>query len=302
MYDLAVLGHIVIDEIEIGGFRSKSIGGAATYSTLAAKAHGANTLLVSKVGKDFPENLLSILIEKGITLTCVKRVTTSTTKFKLIYENNKRTLFLEDRCEPILPNDLCKLCFKAEIFHIGCVVNEIPFSTLQKIKSKNKYVSLDIQGYVRATDEKGKVILTEWDEAERFLKLVNVIHANVDEAKIITKEEIPSKSAKIFVEMGADIALITLGERGSYIGTEDGVFYVPAAKPNKIIDSTGAGDVYTVIFVLEYKSSHDIKWAGAVASATASFIVESPGPTGFSNKNAVYERAKILLNSIKKLI
>lgn len=301
MYDVAVLGHIVMDEIERRGFRSQSIGGAATYSTLAAKTYGANTLLVSKIGKDFPEDLLSLLIERGIDLTCVKRVSTPTTKFKLIYKNDERILFLMGRCEPILPNDLCKLCFQAKIFHIGCVINEIPFQTLKQIHSKNKCISLDIQGYVRKIDETGRVKLTEWDEAERFLKLVNVVHADANEARIITKAETPSESAKILVEMGAEIALITLGEKGSYIGTRKEVLYVPAAKPNKIVDSTGAGDVYTIIFTLEYLASLSVKWAGAVASAAASFVVESPGPTGFSNKNSAYRRAKTLIGHIKEI-
>jgi len=302
MYDIAILGHIVIDEIKRGSYRSRSVGGAATYSTLAAKTYGAKALLVSKIGEDFPEDLLYFLIKREVDLTCVKRVLTPTTKFKLIYENDKRTLFLMDRCEPILPDDLCKPCLKAKTFHIGSVIDEIPFSTLKKIQSKNKYISLDVQGYVRKIDETGKVILAEWNEAEDFLKFVNVVHADIYEAKVIAKTDTPSKSAKIFVEMGADIALVTLGEKGSYIGTREGVFYVPAVKPSKIIDSTGAGDVYTVIFTLEYQVSRDVKWAAAVASAAASFVVESPGPTGFPDKDMAYKRARPLLNHIRKVI
>ncbi|MHA1721538.1 MAG: carbohydrate kinase family protein [Candidatus Baldrarchaeia archaeon] len=301
MYDVAVLGHIVMDEIERGDLRLRSIGGAATYSTLAAKTYGANTLLVSKIGKDFPEDLLSLLIEKGIDLACVKRVPIPTTKFKLIYKNDERVLFLMERCEPILPNDLCQLSFQAKIFHIGCVINEVPLQTLKQIRSKNKYISLDIQGYVRKIDETGRVKFTEWNEAKHFLKLVNIVHADADEARIITKAETPSESAKILVEMGAEIALITLGEKGSYVGTEKEVLYIPAAKPNKIVDSTGAGDVYTIIFTLEYLASLSVKWAGAVASAAASFIVESPGPTGFSNKDSAYRRAKTLMDHIKEV-
>jgi len=302
MYDIAILGHIVIDEIKRGSFQARSVGGAATYSTLAAKTYGAKALLVSKIGKDFPENLLSFLIKREVDLTCVKQVSAPTTKFKLIYENGERTLFLMDRCEPILPDDLCKPCLNAKTFHIGSVINEIPLSTLRKIYSKNKYISLDVQGYIRKIDKTGKVFLSEWNEAERFLKFVNVVHADIYEAKVITKTDVPSKAAEILVEMGADIALVTLGEKGSYIGTREGVFYAPTIKPSKLIDSTGAGDVYTVIFTLEYQVSHDVKWAVAAATAAASFVVEFPGPTGFPGKHMIYKRARSLLNHIKRVI
>jgi sugar/nucleoside kinase (ribokinase family) len=302
MYEITVIGHIVIDEIKRGNFQSRAIGGAATYSTLAAQSYGAKTLLISKIGTDFPENLILPLIEKGVDISCVKRVSSPTTKFKLIYENDTRILFLIDRCDPILPDDLCQKSFQAKFFHIGCVANEVPLSTIKTIRSKKKHISLDVQGYIRKTDERGKVFFTKWKDAKQFLKNIDIVHADIDEAKIITEAETPVEAAKTLINMGANIALITLGEKGSYIGTKNGnLFYVPAAKTSKNVDSTGAGDVYTVIFALEYFNTYDVKWAGAVASSAASFIVEFPGPQGFSNKNIIYERAKILLNHVKKI-
>lgn len=301
MHEITVIGHIVIDEIEKEAFHSRSIGGAATYSSLAAKTYGAKTLLISKIGKDFPENMLLPLIKRGVDISCVKRVPSSTTKFKLIYENDTRILFLIDRCDPILPEDLCQKSFQAKIFHIGCVANEVPLSTIKTIRSKKKYISLDVQGYIRKTDERGKVFFTNWREAKQFLKLVDIVHADANEAKIITETDTPIEAAKNFVNMGTNIVLITLGEKGSYISTKEEIFYIPAARTRKNVDSTGAGDVYTVIFALEYFSTYDVPWAGVVASAAASFIVEFPGPLGFSNKDTIYKKAKTLLNYIKRM-
>jgi len=302
MYEIAVIGHIVIDEIEKGTFHSKAIGGAATYSSLAAQSYGAQTLLISKIGTDFPNNMLSPLIEKRVDISCIKRVPSPTTKFKLIYENDTRNLFLIDCCDPILPEDLCKKSFQAKVFHIGCVANEVPLSTIKTIRSKNKYISLDVQGYIRKRDDKGKVLFTKWKEIKQFLKVVDIIHADFDEVKIITEAKTPTEAAEVLINMGGNLVLITLGEKGSYIGTkEEGFFYIPAVKSVKNIDSTGAGDVYTVIFTLEYFNTYDVKWAGVVASAAASFIVEFPGPLGFSSKNTIYKRAKTLLNQIKKV-
>ncbi len=38
--------------------------------------------------------------------------------------------------------------------------------------------------------------------------------------------------------------ITTLGELGSHVSTADGEINVPAIKPKKVVDPTGAGDAY----------------------------------------------------------
>ncbi|MFX1315442.1 MAG: PfkB family carbohydrate kinase, partial [Promethearchaeota archaeon] len=62
----------------------------------------------------------------------------------------------------------------------------------------------------------------------------------------------------------------------------------------KVIDETGAGDVYFSIFLYEFinsdKSWKDIERSAYLASAAASFLVERKGPAGFKRKEEVLKR------------
>ena len=90
---------------------------------------------------------------------------------------------------------------------------------------------------------------------------------------------------------------MTLGEKGSMIYKKGNpILKIPAFKPKKVSDETGAGDVYFSIFLYEFsncdKSWDSIKKVGFLASAAASFLVEKKGPSGFVLKKDVLRRVK----------
>ena len=93
------------------------------------------------------------------------------------------------------------------------------------------------------------------------------------------------------------IYIMTLGEKGSML-TKKGekILKIPAFKPRRVIDETGAGDIYFSIFLYEFirsdKSWEAVKNAAYLASAAASFLVEKRGPAGFETKKRVLKRVK----------
>jgi len=93
------------------------------------------------------------------------------------------------------------------------------------------------------------------------------------------------------------IYIMTMGEKGSML-TKKGekILNIPAFKPRRVIDETGAGDVYFSIFLYEFihsdKSWKSIEEDAYLASAAASFLVEKRGPAGFVTKRAVLKRMK----------
>lgn len=93
------------------------------------------------------------------------------------------------------------------------------------------------------------------------------------------------------------IYIMTLGEKGSML-TKKGekILKIPAFKAKKVLDETGAGDVYFSIFLYEFihsdKTWEDVKKAAYLASAAASFLVEKRGPVGFESKKKVSRRVK----------
>lgn len=73
------------------------------------------------------------------------------------------------------------------------------------------------------------------------------------------------------------ILITTLGVKGSTIETEKGSITVGVAKPEKIIDPTGAGDAYIGGFLAAYLTDKDLKTAGAWGATAASFAIEKYG-------------------------
>ena len=74
-----------------------------------------------------------------------------------------------------------------------------------------------------------------------------------------------------------DIACVTRGEKGSIIVTETDSVDVPASAVGKLIDTTGAGDLYAAGFLYGYTRDFDMAECGRIASIAAAEIISHMG-------------------------
>ncbi|MBA4392725.1 MAG: carbohydrate kinase family protein [Desulfobacca sp.] len=75
----------------------------------------------------------------------------------------------------------------------------------------------------------------------------------------------------------AKTIIVTLGEQGSKIFIPDGEITIPAAKPKKVEDPTGAGDSFRGGLISGLIRGKDIEHCARMGSVCASFAVESYG-------------------------
>ncbi|MGZ3580506.1 MAG: carbohydrate kinase family protein [Syntrophales bacterium] len=75
----------------------------------------------------------------------------------------------------------------------------------------------------------------------------------------------------------AGTVIVTLGENGSQILTAGGEINIPAIKPRKVEDPTGAGDAYRGGLISGLIQGKDIEECARMGSVCASFAVESYG-------------------------
>jgi adenosine kinase len=75
----------------------------------------------------------------------------------------------------------------------------------------------------------------------------------------------------------AEIVVTTLGREGSRIATRQNTVEIPAAKPVRESDPTGAGDAYRAGLVAGLLRGLDLEAAGRVASLAATYAVEQVG-------------------------
>jgi sugar/nucleoside kinase (ribokinase family) len=74
-----------------------------------------------------------------------------------------------------------------------------------------------------------------------------------------------------------EVACLTRSARGSCIVTGDGAIEVPAHPIDKLVDTTGAGDLYAAGFLYGYTAGLDLATCGALASAAASEVITHIG-------------------------
>ncbi len=294
LLDLLVVGHFAIDYVvRDGDALPPSLGGTVTFSSLAAARLGAKVGIVSKVGPDFRDEYILVFARNGIDISDIKKVKTPTTKYSLKYTGEERSLALLSKCDPITPRDIKGSRDKATAIHLGPIAREISPQTINEVARWEKTVLLDLQGVIRKFDKNGNVSVESNPLLQEMVKNVTIVKASLKEGEVVTKVSGFEKVASSLLDMGCKISIVTLGARGSYISTCDGEsLLIPAIKPRKVTDYTGAGDVYAGSFLVEYARTKDVRHSAIMASSAVSFKVEGHSTSGFASRKDIEERAK----------
>jgi len=86
-----------------------------------------------------------------------------------------------------------------------------------------------------------------------------------------------------------DTIITTLGELGSRICTRDGEINIPAIKPKKVVDPTGAGDAYRAGLIKGLIQGENIEESAKMGGVCSSFAIESYGTQEYCFSLAEFE-------------
>ena len=93
--------------------------------------------------------------------------------------------------------------------------------------------------------------------------------------------------------IGAKVTGITMGELGSMVLAEGKILRCPAFKVDKVVDTTGAGDVYHTGFAVRYLETDDLMECMRFASAVSALKCgKLGGRTGIPTRKEVDEFLK----------
>lgn len=301
--EVAVVGHFSVDTI-ILPTRSKPftvLGGAATYTSFAAKTLGASVSVISRVGEHFPEAYLWLLNEETINTTCINKVANEpTTCFELTYTKDlaERTLKLKSKGPPILLSDVPSN-FHAKAIHVAPIANEVSYEVVERLKNCCDIVSLDPQGLLRSFDAEGNVSENQVIDNQIF-SLINIYKSSQNEIFSLTGESELKSAIKTIHDIGVETVIVTMGAKGSVLSVEGAQYQIGACPSQVVVDPTGAGDVFIGAFLNEYINQKESLWCAYVGAAAASFVVEGIGPTFFGKKEQIYQRAQESFNGRTK--
>src|SRR5438552_18756211 len=176
--------------------------------------------------------------------------------------------------------------------HLEPVFNEIPITLVNTLPKKCEFLSADLQGFIRTVSANGAV-RTVPRTLDRLIGQCDMVQASIEEASSQTRSRDPSVILNRFLTMQAEYAIVTMGEKGSWLGSQsDGICFVPPFSDRSIRDSTGAGDVFAGSWLSTYLKTKDPVWASAVGSAFASLASRKTGLAKFRiSRTELFRRA-----------
>ncbi len=124
-----------------------------------------------------------------------------------------------------------------------------------------------------------------WKKADvslvrKTLTAVDIFFPNQSEARAITGLKDKDDVCDALLDMGPGIVGLKMGKNGSYICTRDCRVRFPAYKV-KVVDTTGAGDVFDAAFVYGHSKGWDLKEIGRFAGSAAAISTTGYGSLGY---------------------
>lgn len=280
---LVSIGHILNEIIVFAdGRREPSVlGGPSAYFSVASARLGIPTGIVTKVGSDVPDELLQPFKEAGVDLAGVSFKSDTTTTNELIYasDESKELRYLK-YAPPIIFEDIPDAYHQARAFYICPVNYEISVKTVSEIAQLGKIMGVDLGGYGGAHVCKKRYAENKMNLAKikELVSFFDVAKASDEDCSLLFSEENLSEeeSAQRLVEWGADIAIITMGAKGSLVFTRNKRYHVPSLS-GKVMDVTGGGDSYMAGFLAEFIRTGDPLKSAVFASAVALCVIEGTG-------------------------
>ena len=120
------------------------------------------------------------------------------------------------------------------------------------------------------------------DLPAEIFPLCDYILPNESEASLLTGLPVQTaqqaeSAARALKGKGVRNVIVTLGEKGSLLCNDDGVFTVPAYRAGPCVDTTGAGDGYTAGFATALAGGATVRQAMEFAAVLAGISVTRPG-------------------------
>lgn len=275
-HGLVFVGHISVDKIEnINGVRVQP-GGAALYAAMAARTLSTNVALISAIGKDydFPD-ALNLLDSKD-----VKTYNMPSTRFHIKYNKRWEARYLKTihgAGSKITSRIISVKWLRSKsTFHISPMRTAKVAKILAKIKKASPENKVSVNTWIDYINEsrRSREILRDVALKADFFIL------NDSEAKALTQTDSISSALRL---LKAKMLVVTLGSLGAIISGENmGMQMIPALNipPEKIVDTTGAGDVWCGAFLATYNLTEDLTKSVSVASIISSIKCSN---WGFNN-------------------
>jgi nucleoside kinase len=251
--------------------KQRYFGGTGANVATVAASLGVPTSLASFVGKDFPAEFRSMMVKKGVDLQDLIEVEgyeTPTVWIVSDSSHNQIAYVYQGPMRRMGEFDLrLNAARDAEFVHIMTGRPEYYLRIMKECIRLGKTISFD----------PAQEIHHIWNR-ETFREAIgmcDMFFCNESELSTAMRY-LDAKRPEDLLDH-VDVLFNTMGAEGSRIYTKDGELEVKAAKPEKVVDTTGAGDAFRAGYFAGIFRNYSIKDSARFGAAAASYIIEAKG-------------------------
>ncbi len=264
MTGLAVIGNLARDVVAGGDPRP---GGGVFWSTRALSRLGAEAVVTAACSAEDRPALVPPLEAFGLAVTWIESETT--TAYSFHYEGDRRIMWQEAVGDFWEPEQAVAAVGGAEWVNVCALTRtDFPSETLAALTADGRRLLVDLQGLVR-TATIGP--LHTDGQVGDALRHVEVLKLNDEEAETL----VGSAEPHALQTLGVPEVLLTLGSQGAWVITPESAEHVPAVPVEGAVDPTGAGDTYSVTYLVQRVAGAEPVEAARVAAATVSAFLVS---------------------------
>jgi 2-dehydro-3-deoxygluconokinase len=259
-------------------------GGDTSNCAIAAARQGASSGCLTHVGKDtFGDSFMALWVSEGVSTANVQQVSGAHTGIYFVTHGEEGHEFSYFRagsaCSLMTPADLPKESLRSiKILHASGISQGISESAADTVFAAMEIVR-DAGGLV-SYDTNLRPKLWPLARARAIIHgavaQCDIALPGLDDAEILTGLSDPEAIVQFYLGLGAKIVALTLGPKGTLVGTESETQLIPGHKV-EAVDATGAGDTFDGAFLSQIVNGSDPFSAAAYANAAAALSTQGFG-------------------------
>jgi ribokinase len=270
---------VLKNAIKYATITGKSGGGQAANTTAALARMGFRCGFIGKVGNDDLGDILLDSLE-NIDKSHVQRDGNSGVCLCILDQDGERANVVFPGC-----NDKISIS-ESDIGYMknGKILHLTSFCSKDVLELQKQILENDINDTI-ITFDPGEIYSRHGvKNLYGILKRTKILFATTEELKLMTNRE-PQEAIKEIIDYGTKIVVCKMSERGSIIISDNVNITVPVSRVEKVIDKTGAGDVYAAGFIAGILSGLSLETCGKLASNTAALSISGYGRKKYPDKN-----------------
>lgn len=267
-----------------GSFIVKSGGGQSANTMFALANMGFEAGFIGKVGNDANGQYL-INSLKGVDTSRILKNDVSGVCLIVIDETNDRTIFIAPNAnDSLTSNEIDKKYFKKIKF--------LHFTSFIGNKPLQAQINLVNNLHTKISFDPGEIYCCKgMRNIEKIINKTYILFITEKEINYLTKFDYYN-GTKFLVEHGVKIVACKMGDKGSYIVHEGIEHEVPAIK-TKVVDPTGAGDVFAAGFLAGLLMKKPILDCAKFATLCASESIKGRGREKYPDKHFLEEKLRM---------